>query len=112
MLIAGDDNLVVLCARQGWRDIKFACRVPVLAVSDESIVHPDVESRRKTTEAQMCASSLAERLLEGIVQSERAPVECNSALLRRVGGLRVLVTVPRHLNVDVRRRPKALSFEC
>ena len=39
------------------------------------------------------------------MQGEGAPVECNSALLWGVGGLWVLVTVPWHLNVDVRRRP-------
>ena len=39
------------------------------------------------------------------MQGEGAPVERNSALLWWFGSLRVLVAVPRHLNVDVCRRP-------
>ena len=112
VLVAHDDDVVLLpVIGQGTRDVELAGRVAVLAVADERAVHPDVEGRREAVEAHSHAAARVQGLRHGLVQCEGTAVDSDAAVTGGGGGLRVLVPIPGHLDVDVCRWPQSLGFK-
>ena len=112
VLVAHDDDVVLLpVVGQGTRDVELAGRVAVLAVADERAVHPDVEGRREAVEAHSHAAARVQGLCHGLVQGEGTAVDSDAAVTGGGGGLRVLVPIPGHLDVDVSRGPQSLGFK-
>ena len=98
-------------ARQCFCDVEFAGCVSVLAVADERAVHPDVEGRREAVEAHSHAAARIQGLCHGLVQVEGTAVDGDAAVTGGSRGLRVLMSVPRHLDIDIGRWPQPLGFE-
>ena len=112
VLVAHDDDVVLLpVVGQGTRDVELAGRVAVLAVADERAVHPDVQGRREAVEARSHAAARVQGLRHGLVQCEGTTVDSDAAVRGSSRGLRVLVPIPWHLDVDVSRGPQSLGFK-
>ena len=104
--------MFLLVVIQRLRDVEFAGRVAILAVSDKGTVHPDVEGGCEAIEAHSYAATRLQCLCYSLVKGEGTAVDGDAAVAGCGRGLRVLMPVPWHLDVDVGRRPQPLSLEC
>ena len=112
MLVAHDDDVMfLLVVIQRLGDVEFAGCVAILAVADEGAVHPDVDGGCEAIEAHSHAAVCLQCLCYSLVKSEGTAVDGDAAVAGCSWGLRVLVPIPWHLDVDVGRRPEPLSLE-
>lgn len=101
MLGFGGIGGVAIAVSQRFRHIEFARRESVLAVTHERAVKPYVDRGGGTVEGEADRAVVFQRARKLRVERESTAVGAILVVFRNIWRLRILVTVPRILDVDV-----------
>ena len=101
MLGFGGIGGVAIAVSQRFRHIEFARRESVLAVTHERAVKPYVDRGGGTVEGEADRAVVFQRARKLRVERESTAVDRHMVVFRNIWRLRILVTVPRILDVDV-----------
>ena len=101
MLGFGGIGGVAIAVSQRFRHIEFARRESVLAVTHERAVKPYVDRGGGTVDGEADRAVVFQRARKLRVERESTAVDRHMVVFRNIWRLRILVTVPRILDVDV-----------